>query len=63
MKKIGDDTIARRARSGGLARRYDQWSMQPTPPSNTAIDLPLSEAMKASIAPPDDRPVEACANP
>ncbi|MCW5235842.1 PhnD/SsuA/transferrin family substrate-binding protein [Verminephrobacter eiseniae] len=63
LKKIGDDTIARLARSGELARLYDKWFMQPTPPSNTVIDLPLSEEMKASIAQPDDRPVEAYANP
>lgn len=63
LKKIGDDTIARLAHSGELAKLYDKWFMQATPPSNTVINLPLSEEMKALIAQPDDRPVEAYANP
>lgn len=62
LKKIGDDTIVQLSRSGALAKLYDKWFMQPTPPSNVVINLPMSEEMRALIAEPNDRPVESYAN-
>ena len=58
MKKIGNDTIAAMARSGDLAKLWDKWFMQPIPPKNARVGLPLSESTKAAWATPNDKPME-----
>ena len=46
-------------KSGDLAKLYDKWFMQPIPPNNVKVGLPLSEATKAAWADPNDKPMEA----
>ncbi len=58
FKKIGDDTIRELAKSGELAKIYDKWFVQPIPPKNTRVGLPLSDATKAAFAAPNDKPLE-----
>ena len=58
MKKIGNDTIAAMVRSGDLAKLWDKWFMQPIPPKNARVGLPLSESTKAAWAKPNDKPME-----
>jgi glutamate/aspartate transport system substrate-binding protein len=58
FKKAVDDSIKAMVRSGELARLYDKWFMQPIPPTNTKVGLPLSEATKAAWANPNDKPME-----
>ncbi len=58
FKKAVDDSIKRQIADGSLAKLYDKWFMQPVPPSNTRIGLPLSEATKAAWASPNDKPME-----
>jgi glutamate/aspartate transport system substrate-binding protein len=58
FKKAVDSSIQGLVKSGELARLYDKWFMQPIPPANTRIGLPLSEATKAAWANPNDRPME-----
>ncbi|MES2483388.1 MAG: transporter substrate-binding domain-containing protein [Pseudomonadota bacterium] len=58
FKKIGDDTIRELAKSGELAKIYDKWFVQPIPPKNTRVGLPLSETTKAAFAAPNDKPME-----
>ncbi|WP_326535007.1 amino acid ABC transporter substrate-binding protein [Pseudorhodoferax sp.] len=58
FKKAVDNSIKRQIADGSLAKLYDKWFMQPTPPTNTAIGLPLSEATKQAWAGPNDRPME-----
>jgi len=58
FKKAVDDSIKGMIKSGELAKLYDKWFMQPIPPSNTKVGLPLSEATKAAWANPNDRPME-----
>ena len=58
FKKAVDDSIKRQIKDGSLAKLYDKWFMQPIPPSNTKIGLPLSEATKAAWANPNDKPME-----
>lgn len=53
-----DDSIKAQIKSGDLAKLYDKWFMQPIPPSNTKVGLPLSEATKAAWANPNDKPME-----
>lgn len=58
FKKAVDDSIKRQITDGSLAKLYDKWFMQPVPPTNTKIGLPLSEATKAAWAHPNDKPLE-----
>ena len=58
FKKAVDGSIQGLIKSGEMAKLYDKWFMQPIPPANTKIGLPLSEATKAAWANPNDRPME-----
>ena len=58
FKKAVDDSIKRQIADGSLAKLYDKWFMQPIPPTNTKIGLPMSEATKAAWANPNDKPME-----
>ena len=58
FKKAVDDSIKAQIKSGALAKLYDKWFMQPIPPANTRVGLPLSDATKAAWAAPNDRPME-----
>jgi len=58
FKKAVDTSIQGMVKSGELAKLYDKWFMQPIPPTNTKIGLPLSDATKAAWANPNDKPAE-----
>ncbi len=58
FKKAVDDSIKRQIADGSLAKLYDKWFMQPVPPTNTKIGLPLSDATKDAWAHPNDKPME-----
>lgn len=58
FKKAVDDSIKGMMKSGELAKLYDKWFMQPIPPTNTKIGLPLSAATKDAWANPNDKPME-----
>nr|WP_145550667.1 amino acid ABC transporter substrate-binding protein [Variovorax boronicumulans] len=58
FKKAVDDSIKRQIADGSLAKLYDKWFMQPIPPTNTKIGLPMSEATKEAWAHPNDKPME-----
>lgn len=58
FKKAVDESLTAMMKSGEMAKLYDKWFMQPIPPSNTKVGLPLSEATKAAWAAPNDKPVE-----
>lgn len=59
FKKVINDSIARQIRDGTLAKLYDKWFMQPIPPTNTKVGLPMGEATKQAWANPNDKPMEA----
>lgn len=61
MKKLADDTVKAMIKSGALAKMYDKWFVQPIPPKNTRVGLPVSDATKAAWATPNDNPVESYA--
>ena len=58
FKKAVDDSIKGMMKSGELAKIYDKWFLQPIPPTNTKIGLPLSAATKDAWANPNDKPAE-----
>lgn len=59
LKTLADDTVKALIKSGELAKMYDKWFVQPIPPKNTRVGLPVSEATKAAWATPNDNPVES----
>lgn len=59
FKKAVDDSIVRQIKDGSLAKLYDKWFMQPIPPNNVKVGLPLSAATKEAWANPNDKPMEA----
>ena len=61
FKAAVDDSIKAQIADGSLAKLYDKWFMQPIPPKNTKIGLPLSTSTKAAWGKPNDNPVEAYA--
>jgi glutamate/aspartate transport system substrate-binding protein len=58
FKKVVDDSLKAQFKSGEMAKLYDKWFMQPIPPANVKIGLPLSDATKAAWANPNDKPME-----
>ena len=58
MKQAIDDSIKRQLKDGSLAKLYDRWFMQPIPPTNTSLNLPMSESIKQAWANPNDKPME-----
>ncbi len=58
FKKAVDNSIKAMMKSGELAKLYDKWLMQPIPPANTKVGLPMSDNLKAALANPNDKPVE-----
>lgn len=58
FKKAVDDSIKRQIKDGSLAKLYDKWFMQPVPPTNVKIGLPMSDATKEAWANPNDKPME-----
>ena len=63
FKKAVDSSIQAMVKSGELAKMYDKWFMQPIPPANTKVGLPLSDATKQAWANPNDKPMEEYAAP
>jgi glutamate/aspartate transport system substrate-binding protein len=58
FKKSVDTTLAGLMKSGEINKIYDKWFMQPIPPANTKVGLPVSEATKSAWATPNDKPME-----
>jgi glutamate/aspartate transport system substrate-binding protein len=58
FKKVADDTLRGLMKSGEIVKIYDKWFVQPIPPKNTRVGLPVSEATKAAWANPNDKPLE-----
>ncbi len=63
FKKAVDTSIQGMVKSGELAKMYDKWFMQPIPPANTKVGLPLSDATKQAWNNPNDKPMEEYAAP
>ncbi len=58
MKAALDDSIKRQIKDGSLNKLYDKWFMQPIPPNNVSLNMPMSESTKAAWATPNDKPME-----
>jgi len=56
--KAVNDSIARQVKDGTLAKLWDKWFIQPIPPANVAVGLPLSDATKNAWNNPNNKPKE-----
>ena len=57
FKQLVDDVLIGLMKSGEIAKIYDKWFMNPIPPNNYNLNLPMSPLNKAAYANPNDRPV------
>lgn len=57
LKQLVDETLQGQMQRGELSALYDKWFMGPLPPKGITLGLPMSEALKAAIAKPSDKPV------
>lgn len=59
FKKAVDAQVAAMMKSGELGRLYAKWLVDPIPPRNVAMNMPMSASLKAQIAKPNDDPAES----
>ncbi len=59
MKQALDTSIKRQIKDGSLAKLYDKWFMQPIPPNNVSMNMPMNASTKDAWANPNDKPAEA----
>ncbi len=62
LRKAINASIVRQIKDGSLAKLYDRWFMQPIPPNNVTLNLPLSASTKAAWDNPNDKPMEDYGN-
>ena len=53
-----DESIARQVKDGSLAKLYDKWMVQPVPPNNVSLNMPMSAATKEAWAHLNNKPAE-----
>ncbi|MDO4724118.1 MAG: amino acid ABC transporter substrate-binding protein [Comamonadaceae bacterium] len=58
FKAAINKSIERQMKDGTLEKLWDKWFLQPTPPANTVVNLPLSESTKKAWANPNNKPME-----
>ena len=58
FKEAVDNSIKRQIADGSLEKLYDRWFMQPIPPANVTVGLPLSASTKDAWANPNNKPME-----
>ena len=58
FKAAVDNSIKRQIKDGSLAKLYNKWFMQPTPPNNVVVGLPLTEKTKEAWTNPNNKPAE-----
>jgi glutamate/aspartate transport system substrate-binding protein len=56
FKALVDKVIANMMKSGDFERSYDKWFMQPIPPNNINLQLPMSQQLKDNLKAKSDKP-------
>ena len=59
FKKAVDDALVSMMKSGEVAQIYDKWFVQPIPPKNMSLNLPMGDTLKQLLQAPNDKPLEA----
>ena len=58
FKKAVDDYIRGAAKAGEIDLLYKKWFMQPIPPKNTSVNLPMGKVLQGLLKNPSDAPAE-----
>lgn len=58
FKGLVHSTISSMAKTGALAKLYTKWFQSPIPPKGINLNFPMSDALKALMAKPNDNPAE-----
>ncbi|NMM78874.1 amino acid ABC transporter substrate-binding protein [Rhodococcus sp. SRB_17] len=58
FKKVVDNAVIALMRSGEVDKLYAKWFVDPIPPRNVSVNIPMSAALKNAIANPNDKPAE-----
>lgn len=58
LKKVVDDSIMRQVKDGSLEQLWNKWFMQPIPPNNVNLNMPLSQSTRDAWANPNNKPME-----
>jgi glutamate/aspartate transport system substrate-binding protein len=58
FKGLVHATVANMMKTGELEKLYNRWFMSPIPPRGVNLNFPMSQALKAVIASPNDNPAE-----
>jgi len=58
FKKAVDDYIRNAAKAGEINLLYTKWFMQPIPPKNTSVNLPMGKVLQGLLKTPSDAPAE-----
>ena len=56
FKKLVDGVIGGMMKSGAFTTLYDKWFMQPIPPTNTPLNMPMSDDLKKNVIELSDKP-------
>jgi glutamate/aspartate transport system substrate-binding protein len=56
FKKLVDDTFTAMMKSGEFEKLYTKWFMQPIPPKNVPLNLPMSDQLKENLKAFSDKP-------
>ena len=56
FKKLVDDTFIGLMKSGEFEKMYTKWFLQPIPPKNVPLNLPMSPQLRDNIKSPTDKP-------
>jgi ABC-type amino acid transport substrate-binding protein len=56
FKKLVDDTFIGLMKSGEFEKLYNKWFLQPIPPKNVPLNLPMSPQLRENIKSPSDKP-------
>ena len=56
FKKIVDGVIGGMMKSGEFTKLYDKWFLQPIPPKNQALGLPMNKELKDNLTAQSDKP-------
>ncbi|HEY0200613.1 MAG TPA: transporter substrate-binding domain-containing protein [Burkholderiaceae bacterium] len=56
FKALVDGVITSQMKSGAFEKSYNRWFLQPIPPKNVALGLPMSQQLKDNIKSPSDKP-------
>ena len=54
FKKVVDDTMTKLFKSGEIEKIYNKWFMNPIPPKNINLNVPISDSLKKVFANPTD---------